>query len=181
MKSAMLALGLGAAGADDERGTMDIEKVYGTQSPFKDLRTADRHPNKLVPYGSSGNPYGFFQGGIIGLAQGGDFPRKNGPIAGPGTETSDEIPAMLSDGEFVVNAKTVRGLGSKLGGQGREDERDRGSKYLYDKSSLFREFANKSSLFKEKRLTFEDRHRFRYIMDNYCNVVSIHHIVRNMP
>ena len=46
-----------------------------------------------------------------------------------------------------------------------------GSKYLYDKSSLFREFANKSSLFKEKRLTFEDRHRFRYIMDNYCNVV----------
>ena len=137
MKSAMLALGLGAAGADDERGTMDIEKVYGTQSPFKDLRTADRHPNKLVPYGSSGNPYGFFQGGIIGLAQGGDFPRKNGPIAGPGTETSDEIPAMLSDGEFVVNAKTVRGLGSKLGGQGREDERDRGSKYLYDMQNKY--------------------------------------------
>ena len=39
---------------------------------------------------------------------------------------------MLSDGEFVVNANTVRGLGSRLGGQGRKDERERGSQYLYD-------------------------------------------------
>ena len=39
------------------------------------------------------------------------FPRMNGPISGPGTETSDDIPAMLSDGEFVVNAKAVRGIG----------------------------------------------------------------------
>ena len=137
MQSAMLALGLGAATQDDESGTMDIEKVYGTQSPFRDLGQADIGPNKLIPYGSSSNPYGFAQGGIIGLAQGGDFPRKNGPIAGPGTETSDEVPAMLSDGEFVVNAKTVRGLGSRLGGQGRKDERDRGSKYLYDMQNRY--------------------------------------------
>ena len=38
---------------------------------------------------------------------------------------------MLSDGEFVVNAKTVRGLGAAMGATGREDERDRGSKFLY--------------------------------------------------
>ena len=137
MKSAMLALGLGAATQDDESGTMDIEKVYGTQSPFRDLGQADIGPNKLIPYGSSSNPYGLAHGGIISLAQGGDFPRKNGPIAGPGTETSDEVPAMLSDGEFVVNAKTVRGLGAKLGGQGRKDERDRGSKYLYDMQNRY--------------------------------------------
>ena len=38
---------------------------------------------------------------------------------------------MLSDGEFVVNAKTVRGLGAAMGGRSREDERERGSKFLY--------------------------------------------------
>jgi hypothetical protein len=49
-------------------------------------------------------------GGIAGLAQGG-YPRRTGQISGPGTETSDSIPAMLSDGEFVMTAKAVRGLG----------------------------------------------------------------------
>ena len=34
-----------------------------------------------------------------------NFPRMNGPIEGPGTETSDDIPAMLSDGEFVLRQK----------------------------------------------------------------------------
>ena len=69
--------------------------------------------------------------GMMGYADGGDFPRKNGKIAGPGTETSDEVPAMLSDGEFVINARTVRGLGAAMGAKGKEDERDRGSKFLY--------------------------------------------------
>lgn len=31
-----------------------------------------------------------------------------GLVRGPGTETSDSIPAMLSDGEFVVNARSTR-------------------------------------------------------------------------
>jgi hypothetical protein len=48
--------------------------------------------------------------GIAGLAMGG-YPRKTGQISGPGTETSDSIPAMLSDGEFVMTARAVRGLG----------------------------------------------------------------------
>ena len=34
-----------------------------------------------------------------------------GEIVGPGTSTSDSIPALLSDGEFVMNAKAVRGMG----------------------------------------------------------------------
>lgn len=71
------------------------------------------------------------EGGLMSLAQGG-FPRKNGKIEGPGTETSDDIPAMLSDGEFVVNARTVRGLGSLMGGKGKADERKRGSELLYN-------------------------------------------------
>jgi hypothetical protein len=56
---------------------------------------------------------GFADGGIASLAKGGpsNFPRKNGQIDGPGTGTSDSIPAMLSDGEFVFTAKAVRGMG----------------------------------------------------------------------
>jgi len=41
-----------------------------------------------------------------------EFPRKTGPINGPGTGTSDSIPAMLSDGEFVFTAKAVRNAGN---------------------------------------------------------------------
>jgi hypothetical protein len=48
--------------------------------------------------------------GIASLATGG-YPRRTGQITGPGTETSDSIPAMLSDGEFVMTAKAVRGAG----------------------------------------------------------------------
>jgi hypothetical protein len=78
------------------------------------------------------NPYDYMyqlpisraQGGIAALpayAKGGPyrhFPRKTGPINGPGTGTSDSIPAMLSDGEFVFTAKAVRaaGKGSRRAG-----------------------------------------------------------------
>jgi hypothetical protein len=36
-----------------------------------------------------------------------------GEVAGPGTETSDSIPAALSDGEFVVNAEGYKMLGKE--------------------------------------------------------------------
>lgn len=58
------------------------------------------------------------KGGITSL-----YPRKTGEISGPGTETSDSIPAMLSDGEFVLTAKAVKGVGN---GSRRE-----GAKKLY--------------------------------------------------
>ena len=35
----------------------------------------------------------------------------SGEVDGPGTETSDSIPAMLSDGEFVFTAKAVKQIG----------------------------------------------------------------------
>jgi len=63
----------------------------------------------------------FADGGIVAMAEGGDmdvainveeFPVRDGQINGAGTETSDDIPAMLSDGEFVMTAKAVRGAGS---------------------------------------------------------------------
>ena len=46
-----------------------------------------------------------------------------GAINGPGTGTSDSIPAMLSDGEFVFTAKAVRGAGN--------GDRMRGAKEMY--------------------------------------------------
>jgi len=51
--------------------------------------------------------------GITALSDGGNsnYPRRTGQISGPGTEKSDSIPAMLSDGEFVMTASAVRGLG----------------------------------------------------------------------
>lgn len=49
-------------------------------------------------------------GGIADLGTS-QYPRRNGHISGPGTGTSDSIPAMLSDGEFVMTEKAVTGYG----------------------------------------------------------------------
>jgi hypothetical protein len=53
-------------------------------------------------------PPGYAKGGELRPTE---FPRKTGPIDGLGTGTSDSIPAMLSDGEFVFTAKAVRNAG----------------------------------------------------------------------
>ena len=37
--------------------------------------------------------------------------RNGGESIGPGTGTSDDIPAMLSDGEFVMTAAANKGIG----------------------------------------------------------------------
>ena len=50
-----------------------------------------------------------------------------GEVNGPGTGTSDSVPARLSDGEFVVTANAVRGAG---GG-----DRDVGAARMYDMMS----------------------------------------------
>jgi hypothetical protein len=39
---------------------------------------------------------------------------KGGPVTGPGTSTSDSIPARLSDGEYVLRASTVEKLGMRF-------------------------------------------------------------------
>jgi len=64
---------------------------------------------------------GYAQGG--GISNLGAFPRRNGGISGPGTPTSDEIPAMLSDGEFVMTEAAVRGMG--------DGNRQRGIQNMY--------------------------------------------------
>jgi hypothetical protein len=48
---------------------------------------------------------------IAGEVAGGVSAATGGYITGPGTSTSDSIPARLSDGEYVVNAASVSRLG----------------------------------------------------------------------
>lgn len=73
--------------------------------------TATTAPNQSILQPYNYNPYIFpryaARGGITEI-----YPRKTGQISGPGTGTSDSIPAMLSDGEFVITAKAVRGIGN---------------------------------------------------------------------
>ena len=63
-----------------------------------------------------------------------EFPRENGigAIEGPGTETSDSIPAMLSDGEFVMNAKAVKGAGYAAGARDDYEARKLGAQKMYE-------------------------------------------------
>jgi len=109
-----IAGGLGAlalAGGFDEEEADDVEDPY----PYSSRELMEMYPER------------YRSGPIIAprrrerveevrpmfAAKGGEmeFPRRQGYIAGPGTETSDDIPAMLSDGEFVMTARAVRGAG----------------------------------------------------------------------
>ena len=106
-------------------------RIYGDDYVYQ-------QPNFTVQNvaGQSGGFYGdnpIFQptalaakGGIMDVS---DFPRRNGGIAGPGTETSDDIPAMLSDGEFVFTAQAVRGAG--------KGSREDGMKNMYQMMRQF--------------------------------------------
>ena len=104
------------------------------------------------PTEAEGMRYG---GPVMSYADGGnvsmeEFQRMVGDIEGPGTEVSDDIPAMLSDGEFVMTGQAVRGAGAfemkKDGGiitlePLGEESREKGTKLMYDMMKLFRDFA----------------------------------------
>jgi hypothetical protein len=77
--------------------------IGGSQPIYQPYNTASMYTNLMPPQYRA-------NGGIASLAKGG-YPRRTGQISGPGTATSDSIPAMLSDGEFVMTAKAVRGAG----------------------------------------------------------------------
>jgi hypothetical protein len=58
---------------------------------------------------------------------------RGGAINGPGTGTSDDIPARLSDGEFVMTADAVMGAGN--------GNRQRGAAKMYDMMHQFERVA----------------------------------------
>jgi hypothetical protein len=61
------------------------------------------------------------------------YAKSGGEIVGPGTPTSDSIPAMLSDGEFVMNARAVKGAGA--------GDRKQGAKRMYEMMRKFERSA----------------------------------------
>jgi len=67
------------------------------------------------------------QGGVM------DFPEKEGMIDGPGDGQSDDIPAMLSDGEFVMTKQAVMAAGN--------GDRDEGTKQMYSMMNNLEEKA----------------------------------------
>jgi hypothetical protein len=108
--------------------------ILGLTGGFKQPEMEDL--SDYNAFGRESVPYPFVQPGSnyqpLAAAKGGEieyFPRKNGPIYGPGTETSDDIPAMLSVGEFVMTAKAVRGAGN--------GSREAGMRRMYDMMRKF--------------------------------------------
>ena len=118
-------------------------------------------PAGTLPELSGGKPAGmmyggpvmaYAEGGAVQMQEGGEmdpsmFPRMDGDINGPGTETSDDIPAMLSDGEFVMTGQAVRGAGSyemQADGNGiislmptLKEDRERGMDNMYKMMDMF--------------------------------------------
>ncbi len=121
-----IAAGAGILALTDGFETPEMEEAVdpyglGGKTGF-DLMEQD--PNRYRMF-AQGAPYLVPKVGTA--ASGGTidhFPRQNGSIAGPGTGTSDDIPAMLSDGEFVMTAQAVRGAGN--------GNRRQGVKRMYD-------------------------------------------------
>jgi hypothetical protein len=103
-------------------------------------------------------PMAYKKGGNVSTE---DFERMNGGINGEGTETSDDVPAMLSDGEFVMTGQAVRGAGAFDLGQGEGgiitltpnggENRDGGTALMYEMMELFAEFADKPKSKKRKK------------------------------
>ena len=130
----MTALGLGiagVAGAFEPQPMPEPFDFYGGLTGF-DLIRQNPENYFLTPFNRDAQGNLLSASGPAYAADGGDishFPRKNGPIYGPGTETSDDIPAMLSDGEFVMTARAVRGAGN--------GSREDGMRRMYDMMRTF--------------------------------------------
>jgi anti-sigma factor RsiW len=98
------------------------------QSPQQAM-VGGQMPSQVMGYDRFGNPIQsvYAPQQPTYAARGGEmnkFPRRNGHIDGPGTGTSDSVPAMLSDGEFVMTANAVRNAGN--------GDRQKGVRKMYD-------------------------------------------------
>ena len=131
--SALLASGIAAGTGFFDAPEQEEEE---TEAFVTGAELLEQDPDKyMIRYPAASPTYTLSDirvpGSTLGFADGGaaQFPRRDGAIAGPGTETSDDVPAMLSDGEFVMTAKAVRGAGA--------GDRGNGMKTMY---SLMRKF-----------------------------------------
>ena len=109
-------MGVGSGGLNP--GMMAMAALYGKavkedfkrkEGGMKDVRQSIR-PDLMPQQTFQGFDLGVRKNAAMGGFQELDM-RMGGPSIGPGTGTSDDIPAMLSDGEFVQTAKANNGLG----------------------------------------------------------------------
>ena len=130
-------------------------------------RSGKERPNPVefgllpeLPELSGGKPIqqAAYGGPVMAFAEGGnvameDFQRMTRDINGAGTETSDDIPAMLSDGEFVMTARSVRGAGAfDMNNEGgiitlvpsMSEDRDRGTELMNQMMDMFSSQATPS-------------------------------------
>jgi hypothetical protein len=140
-------LGLGALGAVtlgqlmpeekdeqiEEPSYVQTTETLGGSGPYAYSRPEIFYPGAPQKRGELVYDYGTIP---YYAAMGGtpEFPRENGigAIEGPGTETSDSIPAMLSDGEFVMNANAVKGAGYAAGARDDYEARRLGAQKMYE-------------------------------------------------
>jgi len=98
---------IAAAGAEEDDRSME-EKFPGFYSIYPENAYMGMFGNRVPTVAD---------GGIMDIrymdkyAMGGEFPRRQGQISGPGGPKDDLVPAMLSDGEFVMTAKAVKNAG----------------------------------------------------------------------
>lgn len=105
----------------DPRTTSDMDRYIQYQRQLANqlnLPVDSPEQQQVIDQLSEGNPPTVSAARGGGLSQLRDqmvamqgFPRRNGAISGPGGPRDDLIPAMLSDGEFVMNERAVRGAG----------------------------------------------------------------------
>jgi hypothetical protein len=128
--SPLLKLGtIGASVLAASLGEDEIKMLYDpSQNPYLESGTAEADFYKDI------NP---FYRDIYGMNRGGgvmDFPKKDGMINGPGNGQSDDIPAMLSDGEFVFTKQAVMAAGN--------GNREQGTKKMYKMMNSLEDKAN---------------------------------------
>jgi hypothetical protein len=91
----------------------DFERVFSEINQLKQ-NTFSNHTiyvNK-VQKNATGGPIQFLATG--GPVAGPGFRRVIGPISGPGTGTSDDVPVMASNGEFMMNTAAVNHYGKEF-------------------------------------------------------------------
>jgi len=78
-------------------------------------------------------------------AKDGTFVERDQLVTGPGGEKGDEIPAMLSDGEFVTNSAAVRGMGIMAGADPQDEYEQRllGAREMYKMQKFGEDIAKK--------------------------------------
>ena len=129
------------------------------RSVVRRFTESQSRPSRPFPLLSGGRPTPDWDGGrVMAYAKGGnvsaeEFVEMDGGINGEGTEISDDVPAMLSDGEFVMTGQAVRGAGAFDMSKGKggiitltpsgSESREQGTDLMYRMMELFSEFAEK--------------------------------------